>query len=201
MKEVWDERYKRAEYIYGITPNEYFKNKLSELQPGKLLLPAEGEGRNGVYAASMGWKVTAFDISEEARKKAMKLAASNNVQINYHIEDLIKAEFGTAEYDAAAIIYLHLNEKDRKIVFPNIIKALKAGAYLIAEVFSMEQINYSSGGPGDVNLLYSVDKFKVYLEEFDIIELKQIYIDLDESKFHKGKASVIRLFGQKRVQS
>ena len=201
MKEFWDERYKSSEYVYGITPNEYFKYRITELKPGKLLLPAEGEGRNGVYAASLGWEVTAYDISEEARKKAMTLAADNNVQISYKVDDLINAELGTAEYDAAAMIYMHLNQNDSKIVFPKIIKALKDGGYLIAEVYSKEQINYDSGGPSDLDMLYSTEQLKEDFAGFDIIELNQMYTDLEDNKFHKGKASIIRLFGQKRVLS
>ena len=78
IKEQWDNRYSADDYIYGIEPNSYFKSIIDSLKPGSLLLPGEGEGRNAVYAASKGWKVTAYDISTEGRKKAMALAKANN---------------------------------------------------------------------------------------------------------------------------
>ena len=74
MKNFWDERYKAKAYVYGKEPNQYFAEKLRELEPGKILLPAEGEGRNAVFAARQGWEVSAFDSSSEGRKKAFLLA-------------------------------------------------------------------------------------------------------------------------------
>jgi hypothetical protein len=59
MNNFWDERYADEEYVYGTTPNQYFKQELEKLTPGKILLPGEGEGRNAVFAATQGWKVTA----------------------------------------------------------------------------------------------------------------------------------------------
>ena len=148
------------------------------------------------------WTYTGGDISNMTDLSArMTLAADNNVQISYKVDDLINAELGTAEYDAAAMIYMHLNQNDSKIVFPKIIKALKDGGYLIAEVYSKEQINYDSGGPSDLDMLYSTEQLKEDFAGFDIIELNQMYTDLEDNKFHKGKASIIRLFGQKRVLS
>lgn len=61
MKEFWNQRFSQDEYVYGTEPNEYLKEKLSLLLGGDILLPAEGEGRNAVFAAKTGWKVTAFD--------------------------------------------------------------------------------------------------------------------------------------------
>jgi hypothetical protein len=74
MKEQWNERYSASEYIYGTGPNTWLVEKLAGLQPGKILFPAEGEGRNAVHAARLGWNVAAFDQSEAGRKKALKLA-------------------------------------------------------------------------------------------------------------------------------
>ncbi|HRN48956.1 MAG TPA: hypothetical protein PKW69_13045, partial [Niabella sp.] len=61
MKEFWNDRYSREEYSYGQLPNEFLKETLQKLKPGKILFPAEGEGRNAVFAASLGWHADAFD--------------------------------------------------------------------------------------------------------------------------------------------
>jgi Tellurite resistance protein TehB len=74
MKDFWNTRYKEESYAYGIEPNAFFKENIDKLVPGKILLPAEGEGRNAVYAARKGWEVTAFDFSDEAKIKTLKLA-------------------------------------------------------------------------------------------------------------------------------
>jgi hypothetical protein len=84
-KEFWNQRYSEKEYSYGIEPNQFFKEQITPFKVGTILLPAEGEGRNAVYAAKLGWEVVAFDISEEGKKKALQLATLNNVSIDYHI--------------------------------------------------------------------------------------------------------------------
>ena len=92
QKDFWNERYSREEFIYGIAPNEYLKEKLQEIKPGKILFPAEGEGRNAVYAAKMGWKPEAFDQSEAGKEKAISLAEENQTDISYTISDAEKIE-------------------------------------------------------------------------------------------------------------
>ncbi|MCW8809762.1 MAG: methyltransferase domain-containing protein, partial [Ignavibacteriaceae bacterium] len=159
--DFWNERYSSSEYVYGENPNRFFKEHLEKIgAPGKLFLPGEGEGRNAVYAAKLGWKVDAYDQSTTGKLKATKLADKNNVMINYHIEDLLEFTPPKDDYDAIAIIYVHLNTKLRKSFNEKIIEALKPGGKIILELFSKEQLGKSSGGPQDLNMLYSVDEIK-----------------------------------------
>jgi hypothetical protein len=67
----WNERYANEEFAYGEEPNNYLKEQLTKLDAGKILFPAEGEGRNAVFAAKEGWTVSAFDISNEGLRKAL----------------------------------------------------------------------------------------------------------------------------------
>ncbi len=76
----WDERYSNEEYAYGEQPNNYLKEQLEKLNVGALLFPAEGEGRNAVFAAKLGWKVSAYDISMEGKKKAIQFIKYNLAQ-------------------------------------------------------------------------------------------------------------------------
>jgi len=85
LQQFWDERYSQPEYAYGREPNVFFREQIEPLQPGRLLMPAEGEGRNGVYAARKGWVVDAFDISEKGREKALRLAEEMGVAIHYQV--------------------------------------------------------------------------------------------------------------------
>ena len=88
MKDFWNDRYANKEYAYGVKPNEFFKAELNLVPKGKLLFAAEGEGRNAVYAAQQGFEVYAIDNSIEAKNKAEKLAANNNVKIDYLVSEL-----------------------------------------------------------------------------------------------------------------
>lgn len=194
----WDERYLSAEYVYGIEPNTFFKEQIDKIPlPGKLFLPGEGEGRNAVYAAKLGWRVDAFDQSSVAKLKALKLAKENNVTINYSNVDLAKFTAQKNFYNCAAIIFVHIAPDFRSEFHKNIIDSLKPGGKIILELFSKDQFGKSSGGPQDLEMLYSFDELKNDFKEMRTILLKEESVFLDEGEKHKGEASVIRFVGEK----
>lgn len=197
MKEQWDERYAASEYIYGISPNRWFAEKLTQLKPGLLLLPAEGEGRNAVYAAKKGWEVLAFDQSEEGRKKALKLALEHNVLFGYNLGDLTEFEPPHSFYDAVALIFVHMPVDIRQDVHRKLIEKLKPGGYLILEAFTKKQLQNTSGGPRNEALLYERDLLASDFKELDFIEFEETTIHLDEGPLHQGEAFVIRLLARK----
>ncbi len=194
----WNEKYSGQKFTYGTLPNEFFKEQLKKLKPGKLLMPGEGEGRNAVYAAINGWDVDAVDFSENAKQKALNLAAKNNVKINYTVADLTVHEFTADYYNAAGIVFLHMNPELTKKVFNGLIKSLKPGGRLISELFSKKQFGKTSGGPQNLEVLYSVDVLLNYLAELDTIIAEEKEITLKEGNFHEGEASVIRYVGEKK---
>lgn len=193
MKELWNERFSEAEFVYGKEPNKFFKDELDKLEPGRILLIGEGEGRNAVYAASKGWIVDAFDWSAEGKKKADKLAEENGVKLNYQVEDLKDFEPEKDSYDAAGIIFVHLEEKLREAVHKKINSALKPGGAVIMEVYEKEQIKYDSGGPKTESLLYSLEDIFSDFQDFDLQIFSKEKIFLEESTKHNGEAMVVRL--------
>lgn len=195
-KTFWDKRYAENETVYGKQPNRFFKNFIDTHKPGTILLPAEGEGRNAVYAAGKGWKVDAFDFSEEARKKAIILSKESNLAINYW-RDEIENFRASKKYDAAGLIYVHLPKNIRETFHREIHNSLKSGGYLIFEAFAKEQIHLNSGGPKDVSLLYDAPAICSDFPFLHIISCGQKEIELNEGIFHKGKAAVLQLTGQK----
>ena len=197
MKELWNERFAKEEFAYGKEPNQFFKESIDKLAPGKLLLLGEGEGRNGVYAAKLGWDVDAVDWSDEGKKKSEKLAEENNVKINYIVSDL--SEFSPQEnhYDAVGLIFLHLPPDLQKMVHHNAVSSLKSGGVVILESYSKDQIKYSSGGPKDINLLHSLEEIFTDFSDLDIISFSKDNIHLNESALHTGLADVIRYIGAK----
>jgi 2-polyprenyl-3-methyl-5-hydroxy-6-metoxy-1,4-benzoquinol methylase len=197
MKEHWDERYSAESYIYGTLPNAWLAAKIQGLTPGKLLLPAEGEGRNAVFAATKGWQVTAFDQSVEGQKKALKLATEKKVHIEYQIHDLTEFEFSAEHFDAIALIFVHLPEETRQTVHQNLLKSLKPGGYLILEAFTKTQLTKNTGGPRSEQLLYECEQIKQDFISLDIIERSELTIELNEGLLHQGEAHVIRLFARK----
>jgi 2-polyprenyl-3-methyl-5-hydroxy-6-metoxy-1,4-benzoquinol methylase len=197
MKHLWNERFAKEEYVYGKKPNHFFKEEIDKLKPGRLLLFGEGEGRNGVYAAKLGWEVDAIDWSEAAKDKAEKLAADNNVKINYTVTDV--SEYTPKEnfYDAVALIFLHLDPAAREHIHKKAVDSLKSRGVVILESFSKEQLSNSSGGPQDPDLLHSLEEIFSDFADLEIISFSKEKIKLDESHLHNGTADVIRYVGIK----
>lgn len=196
--DFWNERYSTDEYIFGIEPNEYFKSKIAELKPGRILVPAAGEGRDAVYAATIGWDVIAFDLSEVGKNKALKLAALKNVKIHYDLYDVNDLTVLENEFDAVVISYFHLPENIRTEFLKKIIYSLKVGGVIILEAFNPKQLYNNSGGPNDLSLFLTTEILKNNFKELEIIENNEHEIILNEGDGHKGKASVVRFFGKKR---
>lgn len=195
--EFWDKRYSEENFAYGTEPNAYFKQNINELKPGKLLLPGEGQGRNAVYAAKLGWDVTAIDLSETAKQRALKLAEENQVELEYYVTPLEKFDFSENEYDSSALVFTHFPPETRNIIHIQIIKSLKPGGILIIEAFSKKQIGNTSGGPKQLPMLYTLDELLNDFKETVILESYETQTELDEGTYHRGKADVIRMVVKK----
>lgn len=196
MQQFWDQRYAENETVYGLNPNQFFKQFVDSRKPGTILLPAEGEGRNAVYAASKGWQVEAFDFSEVAREKALDFARGEKLNINYILQDisLFKAE---KQYDAVGLIYVHLPEKQRKAFHAEIYKSIKPGGLFVLEAFAKEQAGLNSGGPKDPAMLYDAPSLCSDFPFMHMITCEQKEVVLEEGEYHKGKAAVLRMIGQR----
>lgn len=195
MKNFWNQRYEEEHYAYGLLPNRFFKEELDRLPAGSLLLPAEGEGRNAVYAAKKGWDVTAFDFSPAAKAKAERLADSQSAKISFHVTDVMN--FSTEmQFDTIALIYAHFPVSIRLHAHKHLIQFLKPQGHIIFEAFSKEQLGNSSGGPKDLEMLFSISELKKEFPTLEFLTLKEDLIELKEGLFHRGTASVIRFIAK-----
>lgn len=199
---MWDTRYGKDEYAYGTEPNQFLKEILEDLEPGSILFPAEGEGRNAVYAAQLGWKVSAFDISEVGKQKALKLAGQKKVSIDYKIGELSELGYQPAQFDAIALIYAHFPPNIRSGYHKVLHTYLKKGGTIIFEGFSKANLEYKKsnpkvGGPGNLDSLFSIEELKADFKDYEILELKQTTVELNEGNYHVGTGSVIRFVGNK----
>ena len=197
MKNFWDERYSTEEYAYGEKPNQFLVDQLSRISPGKILFPAEGEGRNAVYAATLNWKVTAFDPSIEGQRKAFQLAEKYGVNIDYQLMNYETANFPENSFDCLVLVFAHVHSENRAKYHQKLISYLKPGGHLILEAFNKDQINKTTGGPKDIDMLFSANELRNDFAGFGQLKIEETETLLDEGSFHRGKASVIRVSGIK----
>ncbi len=200
----WNERFSNAEFVYGELPNEYFKAQLDKLPVGSILLPAEGEGRNGVYAAKLGWQVSAFDISEKGKAKALTLAKKNNVTLDYQVGELHTLSYKSHQFDVLALIFAHFPAAIKSDMHQALREFVRPGGVVIFEAFSKNHLQYNSnnesvGGPKELAMLFSKEELLADFPEYEVIELEEKVIHLNEGPFHSGTGSVIRFVGRKSL--
>jgi len=199
----WDERYSKTEFAYGEIPNNYLKEQLEKLPTGKILFPAEGEGRNAVFAAKLGWIVSAFDISSEGKKKALRLAETNKIKIDYRVGELQNLNYLPEHFDAIALIYAHFPADIKSLLHISLDKYLRKGGIIIFEAFSKKHIDYINknekvGGPKDIAMLFSKAEILSDFANYTFRELEETEIELNEGLYHNGQGSVIRFVAQKK---
>lgn len=198
----WDERYGSEDYAYGKAPNAFFKEWLPKFEPGRILMPADGEGRNGVYAAKQGWHVTSFDLSKEGKAKALKLADDKSVKLAYEVGDLKDLTFENESFDAIGLVYAHFPAHVKSEYHQKLSEYLKPGGVIIFEAYSKAHLPYRErnpevGGPNNIDMLFSTDDILQDFENYEVIVCREEEVKLKEGKYHNGKGSVIRFVGRK----
>ena len=194
----WDQNYSIEGYKYGVSPNE-FLHQQAHLIPERasVLLPGDGEGRNGVWLAKQGHRVTSVDKSIVGLEKAQAFAAQELVVLDTILADLSDWSPAPESVDAVVLIFVHLPPSVRASVHQRLAKALKPGGVLILEAFHPKQLDFSSGGPKALEMLYSLKNLRADFDEIlDEILAWNGEIALDEGPGHQGQAHVSRWVGQ-----
>lgn len=195
--QFWNERYRGNETVYGYEPNAFFKEQLLLRKPGKVLLPAEGEGRNALFASKQGWDVSAFDYSEVAQQKALKKAKELNLSIDYTHQSIEGLTLAPASVDVIGLIYVHLPPALRQHFHHQCQQALKPGGAIILEAFSPEQLKHNSGGPRIPEMFYALDVLQQDFQGLRIQRAVQKEVVLAEGAFHTGPASIVHFIATK----
>jgi len=195
----WDQRFAEPGFKYGTEPNAFVQQQAVRLKPGsRLLLPGDGEGRNGVWLAQQGHQVTSVDLSVVGLKKAADLAMQRGVRLVTQQVDLAHWSPDPDSFDAVLLVFTHLPASIRRNAHRRLAQGLKPGGRLMIEAFHPEQMRYNSGGPRDVTLLYSDEQLS---DDFDgVLVPEHIWhgeVTLSEGPGHQGVASVTRWIGQK----
>ncbi len=201
-KNKWNERYSQEAFAYGQKPNEFLRQQLDLLSPGNILFPADGEGRNSVYAATLGWTVASFDISIEGKHKAERLASDHAVTVDYRVGELPDLAFQPGQFDVIALIYAHFPAEIKSQYHRMLGDLLRPGGTIIFEAFGKRHLEYRAqnpkvGGPRDLATLFSTEELEADFTGYEVLELAEVEVELSEGLFHNGKGSVVRFVGKK----
>ena len=191
---MWDERFGRPEPVYGEEPNGYLRvQAVKRLMAGmKVLVPADGYGRNGLWLAKQGLGVTTVDVSPVGVERARKTAQAEGISAEILLSDLNSWDWPISKFDAVASIYLHLVPEERSKIHAHMVRALRPGGIIIFEAFNPGQLGFTSGGPKQVDLLYTAEMLERDFAGAEALELEETVVELEEGRMHSGKGSVVR---------
>ena len=197
---IWNELFDKEEYIFGTEPNEYLVGKRNYLKSGqKVLLVADGEGRNSVWCAKQGLDVDAFDLSVKAVEKAKKLAHEKEVAVHYFVSGIDDWNWESDRYDAVIVIFAQFATPNmRTRLFANCIRTLKQGGILILQGYTPRQLEFKTGGPPHVEHLYTEDMLRDYFGTMDILEIESYEAFISEGPRHTGMSALIGMVACKR---
>jgi len=203
MAKFWDEQFSVEHYKYGTEPNAFLREEARRFEPkGRILVPGDGEGRNGVWLAEQGFDVTTIDSSSVGIEKAKLLASKRGVPLSCIQADLFEWDSSSFEstLDGVVIIYLHLPKEIRKQLYLKIAGCLKPGGILIVELFNPRQLGRPSGGPKDIDMLNTLEDLRdIFVGEKICEEIfgSELETELDEGPGHQGPAMVTRFISRR----
>lgn len=200
--DFWNQRYHSGDYLFGVEPNDFIRAVAPILKDGsnegaKAFAPADGEGRNGVYLAKIGYDVTSVDVSNLAVDKANALAAQHGVNINSHVGDIFDFPCPDDQYDLVVISFMHFLPQDHDNFMTMMKSTLKPGGLLVMEGYTLDQLPLSSGGPKNPDMLFSRGQIAENFADFDILLLQETRRHLSEGSRHQGEAATLQILARK----
>ncbi|MFC3852355.1 SAM-dependent methyltransferase [Salinispirillum marinum] len=194
---IWNQRYATEEYAYGKEPNDFLRRTADDIPPGQILCLAEGEGRNAVYLAQQGWKVTAVDISEVGLAKAQRLAAERGVSIETIHADLADFPIEPNRWGAIVSIFCHLPADIRIPLHQRVVAGLKPGGTLVFEAYHPRQVELGTGGPSDPALLADLSTLRQEFRGLNLQLMQEMERPIQEGTLHRGDSAVVQILGFK----
>jgi ubiquinone/menaquinone biosynthesis C-methylase UbiE len=156
-REDWNARYAQKELVWSAEPNRLFATEVATLPPARALDLACGEGRNAVWLAEQGWRVTGVDFSDVALAKAAELAASRGVEVEWVVADVLDYEPERHGFDLVVLLYLQLPGEELIQALRSATGSLARGGTLVVLAHDTTNLTRGHGGPKDAAVLYTAE--------------------------------------------
>ena len=198
MSTSWDAKYGAEAYFYGTEPNGFLSESAAALPcGGDVLCLGEGEGRNAVFLATCGHRVTALDQSAVGLAKAARLAAARGVAIDTLVVDLSAYRLEPRRWDGIVSIWCHLPSALRRDVHRQVVEALRPGGVVVLVAYTPAQLRHRTGGPSDVDLLPTLDDLREDFQGLQFLRGQETECAIHEGRGHRGLSAVVQLVARK----
>ncbi len=194
---MWNERFSAPGYAYGTEPNDFLAAVATRIPAGRVLSLADGEGRNGVFLAKLGYAVTSVDSSPMGLAKAQLLAAARGVHLTTIRADLADYEIAAESWEGIVSIFLHLPQPLRSRVHEQVVRGLAPGGLYVLEAYSVQQLRYGTGGPTSAERLATLDVLRAELAGLELLHAVEIEREIHEGIHHDGQSAVVQVIARK----
>ena len=195
----WNARFQGEDYLFGTAPNQFLAAQAHRLRPGQRALAiADGEGRNGVFLAKRGLKALSVDFSPVALAKARQLAAREGVELDTVCADFAHWQWESGRFDVVVGVFIQFADATlRSRIFQGIRTTLKPGGLVVIQGYRPEQLRYGTGGPKEVDHLYTAAMMRQAFDGFAILHLAEHDDIVREGSGHNGMSALIDLVARK----
>jgi SAM-dependent methyltransferase len=180
-REDWDRRYSAVENLWSAKPNRFLVAEVAELEPGRALDLACGEGQNAIWLAEQGWTVRGVDYSGVAIDKARARAARDGVDVDFVQADLVEYEPEPVAFDLVLVLYLHIPANERPGVHAKAARAVAPGGTFLLLGHDLTNLTEGVGGPSDPELLYTPDDIAAELDGLEIVKAERVLRDVHDA--------------------
>ncbi len=156
-RERWNRRWAGERANAATTPSAFLIAETEALPPGRALDVACGAGRNAVWLARRGWRVTAVDFSDVALRAARELARASGVEVEWIEADAVTWVPPARAYDLVAVMYLQLPAGERRAALAHAAAAVRPGGTLLVVGHDLLNLTEGAGGPTQAEVLFTPD--------------------------------------------
>jgi len=178
-REDWDARYAGVTNLWSAKPNRFLVAETQDLEPGRALDLACGEGQNAIWLATLGWDVVGVDFSEVAIEKARERAERDGVEAEFVCADLVAYEPGEQAFDLVIVLYLHIPSGQRGSVHAKASAAVAPGGTFLLLGHDHANLDHGVGGPSDPDILYRAELIAAELPGLEIEKATTVLRDVD----------------------
>jgi SAM-dependent methyltransferase len=194
----WDDRYGEEGWAFGTEPNDFLREQAHLIPEGRVLCLGEGEGRNSVFLAELGYEVVGVDRSQVGLDKAQALARERGVFVETVVSSIEDFDLKEGEWEGIVSIFFHLPPELRKKVHKAAVLGLAPGGVLILEAYTPRQLERGTGGPPDLTRLMTLDLLAEELDGLETLVARETEREVHEGRMHHGLGSVVQYVGVRR---
>jgi SAM-dependent methyltransferase len=180
-QEEWDRRYESAGHLFSEHPDGELVARAKMLAPGRAVDLGAGEGRNSVWLACAGWRVTAVDFSEVAIGRLRARAEHEGLAIEA-VQAEIETYLGSGKtFDLVVLANIHPDREGRGRLFLATAASVAPGGHLFVVGHHLDSLGHA--GPPNEERLYSEERLAGAfpgLELLELVRLERAHGDIDD---------------------